>query len=297
VCSTTRSLLTPIFSESAGDVILGPAIRRVGEDPLGVADLDERPVQQKGSPIGDPCRLLHVVGDDDDRVALPQLLDELLDAGRRDRVERRARLVHQDHLGVDGEHARDAQALLLSAGELHRRGVQPVAHLVPQGGLPQAALDRRVEVGAAAHAVQARPERHVLVDRLGERVGLLKHHPDAAAQVDEIDARGVDVLSVEQDLALDADLGADLGDPVDRLDQGRLATPGRADDRRDPPLRHVERDARERPAARVREAHVAEGDLDPYRRSLLPRPGFGEPRLDRRGGHRDAVHRVARRRR
>ena len=34
-----------------------------------------------------------------------------------DRVERRARLVHQDHLGLDGDGAGDAQALLLAAGE------------------------------------------------------------------------------------------------------------------------------------------------------------------------------------
>ena len=40
---------------------------------------------------------------------------------RRDRVERRARLVHEDHLGLDGDGAGDAQALLLAAGEARRR--------------------------------------------------------------------------------------------------------------------------------------------------------------------------------
>src|SRR5262249_31344880 len=43
--------------------------------------------------------LLHVVGDDDDRVAVPELVHELLDPGRRYGVEGRAGLIHQEHLG------------------------------------------------------------------------------------------------------------------------------------------------------------------------------------------------------
>ena len=42
---------------------------------------------------------------------------QLLDLRGGDRVERRGRLVHQQHLGLDGERARDAQALLLAARE------------------------------------------------------------------------------------------------------------------------------------------------------------------------------------
>src|SRR5215208_729352 len=38
----------------------------------------------------------------------------------------------------------------------------------------------RVELGPAAHAVDPRPERDVVVDALGERVRLLEHHPDPA---------------------------------------------------------------------------------------------------------------------
>ena len=46
-----------------------------------------------------------------------QLADQLLDPQRRDRVERRAGLVHQQHLGIDGERTGDAEPLLLAAGE------------------------------------------------------------------------------------------------------------------------------------------------------------------------------------
>ena len=46
-----------------------------------------------------------------------EVLHQVLDAGRRDRVEGRARLVHQDDLRLDGDRAGDAQPLLLAAGQ------------------------------------------------------------------------------------------------------------------------------------------------------------------------------------
>ncbi len=60
-------------------------------------------------------RLLHVVGDDHDRVAALELLDQMLDRERRDRIERRAGLVLQQDLGLEAI-ARGAQALLLGSG-------------------------------------------------------------------------------------------------------------------------------------------------------------------------------------
>ena len=52
----------------------------------------------------------------------------------------------QEHLGLDGDGAGDAQALLLAAGEAERALVQAVLDLVPQRGAAQAALDDLVEV-------------------------------------------------------------------------------------------------------------------------------------------------------
>ena len=44
-------------------------------------------------------------------------IQQLLDLLRRDRVERASRLVEQEHFGLVGERARDAEPLLLPAGE------------------------------------------------------------------------------------------------------------------------------------------------------------------------------------
>ena len=64
-----------------------------------------------------------------------------------------------------------------------------------------AALDPAVEV--VLHAEHPRPERDVVVDRLGERVRLLEDHPDPATHLDRIDAGAVEILAVVEHLAVD----------------------------------------------------------------------------------------------
>ena len=60
-------------------------------------------------------------------------------------------------------------------------------------------LDELVHV--ALEAGDARSEGDVLVDRLGERVGLLEDHADAPADLDRVDPGVVEVHAVVEDLA------------------------------------------------------------------------------------------------
>ena len=64
---------------------------------LGVVELDEFAQIHEGGVVGDARRLLHVVGDDGDRVVVRQFVDQFLDLGGGDRIERRAGLIEQDH--------------------------------------------------------------------------------------------------------------------------------------------------------------------------------------------------------
>src|SRR5215211_3944420 len=115
------------LAEAAGDVVLGPTVGRLGEERVGAVDLDQQPGAvagalgrfgvEEGRAVGDAGRLLHVVGDDHDRVVLLELLHQVLDAAGGDRVEGRGGLVHQDHVGGDGDGPGDAEPLLLAAGE------------------------------------------------------------------------------------------------------------------------------------------------------------------------------------
>src|SRR6185437_8530894 len=122
----------PSSAELAGDIVLGAGVVGVGEHVLRRADLDELAAEQERRAVGDARGLLHVVRDDHDRHALLEFLDQLLDLQRGDRIERRARLVHKDHLGLDRERSRDAQTLLLAARQAGAGLLQPVGDLVPQ---------------------------------------------------------------------------------------------------------------------------------------------------------------------
>ena len=104
------------------------------------------PEPEERGAIRDARRLLHVVRDDDDRIRALQLVDQLLDALRGDRVERRRRLVHQQDLRLDRQRAGDAQPLLLAARERQRRLVQPILDLVPDRGRLEALLDAAVQL-------------------------------------------------------------------------------------------------------------------------------------------------------
>ena len=85
----------------------------------------------------------------------------------------------------------------------------------------------------ALDAVQARAVRDVVVDRHRERVRLLEDHPDAAAEVDGVDAGRVDVLAVERHEPFDPRAGDQVVHPVQAAQERGLAAAGRADERGD----------------------------------------------------------------
>jgi hypothetical protein len=75
-------------------------------------------------------------------------VDQILDLGGRDWVERRARLVEQDHLGPHREGAGDAETLLLADRQAAGRGGQSVFYLGPQRGARQRPLHALVDFRA-----------------------------------------------------------------------------------------------------------------------------------------------------
>src|SRR5262249_43969587 len=210
----------PRSSEPSRDVVLGPGVGRVGEDLLRDVELDEAAGAavtlfghlggEEGGPVADARPLLHVLRDGNDRGEGPDFPHEILDPGRRDRVERRARLVHEDDLGLHGDGAGDAEPLLLAARHPERRRLQAVLDLVPEGRAPQGPLDDVVELALLADAVDLRAERDVVVDALRERVRPLEDHPDAPADFGRRDVRSVQVDAVVHQRALDPSGGDEV---------------------------------------------------------------------------------------
>src|SRR6266849_2896358 len=124
VCSEAMFLPS---AEPAGDVVLGASIARRGENLVGLVEFDQLAKIHERGLVRNARGLLHVVGDDGDSVVLRQFLD----LRGRDRIERRAWLVEQDHLGPHRDGAGDAKPLLLAAGQAEAAGVQLVLDLVP----------------------------------------------------------------------------------------------------------------------------------------------------------------------
>src|ERR671914_468826 len=258
-------VVSDTLADLAGDVSLRARVGRVGEDLVGVVELDDAaaPVLldveldgEEGRLVGHAGRLLHVVRDDHDRVVALEVHHQVLDLARGDRVERRAGLVHEDHVRLDGEAARDAEPLLLAARHAEGVGLEPVLDLVPERGVRERALHDLLH--AALHPEHARPEGDVVVDRLGERVRLLEDHPDALAHLDRVDLLRVEVFAVVEHPALDPRGGDEVVHPVEAADQGGLAAAGGADQRGDLVLADVEGDAADGRLGPVGHLHVAE---------------------------------------
>ncbi len=90
-----------------------------------------------------------------------RLLDQFLDRLGGHRVERRGRLVKQQHIRTDRQRPGQAEQLLLSAGQPERRVLEPVAHRVPQADLGQPLLGDLLQARACwpAGAPSRRPPR------------------------------------------------------------------------------------------------------------------------------------------
>ena len=98
---------------------------RTGEDLEHVALLDDAPALDHRDLAGDVADHRHLVGDEQDGQAelAVDAREQVEDRAGGFRVERGGRLVGEQHLGLGGERAGDADALLLAAGEFGRVAV------------------------------------------------------------------------------------------------------------------------------------------------------------------------------
>ena len=156
--------------------------------------------------------------------------NQLLNPGGGDRVERRGRLIHQQHLGLHRKRPRNAQPLLLPARKPKRRFAQPILDLSPERRLGQRALHQLVQLLLFAHAVCARAERDILINAHRKRIRLLKHHSHTAAQGVDVGQAAENILSVKQHLSLHTAVLHQIGHAVQRFEQRGFAASGRADE-------------------------------------------------------------------
>src|SRR6267142_1330541 len=139
-------MLRSYSAEPAGDVILRLLLFRLDEDLVGHAELHHFSEIHVRRIVRDARGLLHVVRDDYNRIVVLQLVHEFLDAARGDRIERRGRLVQEQHLRLDRDTTRDAQPLLLAARKARAALLQLALHFLPQRRLSQGPFHALVHV-------------------------------------------------------------------------------------------------------------------------------------------------------
>src|SRR5690349_9437975 len=119
--------------------------------------------------------------------------------------------------------------------------VEVVLDLVEEAGPLQGAVDLRLQnlLAHTARALLAEDVGDVVEDAHRERVGLLEDHRHPAPQQGRLDQADVDV--VEQDAPGQGRRAGELGEPVERAQQRRLAAARGSDQRQHLALAHRQR--------------------------------------------------------
>ena len=181
----------------------------------GDAELPQAAVDEHSDTVGERRRVLEVVRDEEgrQRELAQQIVQLRPHLPARVRIERRHRLVEEEHSRFPRERARERDALALTPRQLGR--------LRPREMLDAAA--------ARAAGPRATAEGDVLLDvqMRKERV-LLEHEADRALLRSAVDA----AFGIEPDSSPQAIVASRRpSEPRDRAQHGRLAGAGRADER------------------------------------------------------------------
>ena len=195
-----------------------------------------------------------------DSIILFELEHKVLDLRGGDRIKRRGRLVHQQHLRVCGKRTRDADTLLLTAGHGQRGFFEVILGLLPDSGTLERGFNNLVKLHTALDAVRARTIGDVIINRHRERIRLLEYHADTAAQQIDVTVL-VDILTIEHDVARDTAVFHQIVHAVERTQQRRLAAAGRPDECGDLILLDIQIDIVQGVKIAVMQIHIVNFDL------------------------------------
>src|SRR5579862_238642 len=228
-------------------------VRRMAQQRCRAVKLQELSYTHHRHVAAEPKRLVHVVRHEHDCRAEAALNIEqiLLRLGADDRIERPERLVHQQHGRLCGERARDADALLLPARELVRKGVRVL------GGIELKHLQQLLDPCANPRVLPAEKTWNggdVLRDgAMWEETVTLDYVADPTPQ--QVRGLRARISAVDEHAA-----ARGLDEPVDHAQQRRFTGAGRADDHADGIARDRHRDGIDDGRGAVTVGEILDGD-------------------------------------
>ena len=151
-------------------------------------------------------------------------MDEFLNLTRGNRIEGRARLVHEQNLWAIGNSAGNAETLHLAPREAEGTIIEAIFDLIPERGLPKRGLTRFLKDSTVADPDHAKRVDHILENRFGEGVRLLEDHAHAATERDDLQAWIVNRASVDGDVPLMTNAVHEVIHPVKITEERRLTT-------------------------------------------------------------------------
>ena len=95
--------------------------------------------------------------------------------------------------------------------------------LIPQGGPAQGFFHNLIQGAATLYTLQAKTISHVLINTLGEWIGLLEHHSHALTQVSNLYRRRINILTVQLYTTLDTNIIDQVVHTIDAAQQGRFS--------------------------------------------------------------------------
>ena len=173
------------------------------------------------------------------RAALLQLANRRLNRGRARHIERRARLIEQQHVGLKRQRARDAQTLLLAAGKLERAAAHVAVDLAKQAHHIQIRLGGLAQAPTVPHSAKTQAISNIPLNRKRKRRGLLHHEPHAGAQL--VGAQMRRFLAAQKHVTAPSRPGHVFDRAVQTREQRRLSAARRPDNRRDATPPRLER--------------------------------------------------------
>ena len=156
-------------------------------------------------------------------------MDQLLHLSRRNRVECRRRLIHQQYRRRDSHRTGDTKPLLLSAGQRISRLLQLIFHLIPKSRSFQRFLHTMANESIVFYSINTKSVSYILEYTFRKRIRTLEHHSYILAEFVHFHPFRIYIMSVDTDFSLQTGSRNQIIHPVEKPEESRLTATGRSD--------------------------------------------------------------------